>query len=545
TEQYFKTTPTNEWSYLGYLEAMKSYYQRYATIISLKSTWRKSFLTALRSIERSQDREQSEAATFLLNKKSNKQEIMEYWKSVEKERRLVMKQLDVKNNTQISALNMLNVATTDQSCQVIRLLEEQSNTQAPNDCFTEMQQHARSFDNKEGTKHARIHKCEQQECVVENLDNSENDYNDDDYETDDDIGENSPTVLAFTDMYENMEDDKKWRLSTGKIVEDALYDFASKCSHEHASHSLIIDPTDKLYVDNDVFTKEELKEIGAYKRRSLPEIPDDLFDYLRTFAKDTLHELRHAIDQPIKVIQGNFNPKKHHDYDWIRYVMHTIVQEYEVGSLRKNHLEQWYNMHLWCAIVDRCFADVDDLNLIHGESCSVASGIRKNVNRTIPGVDKMERQKVGRKESGLKLPKLLKDMLVQLASEVEWSTVVLRNLTTVGFVHADCRQMLLELDCPEGYVCRLSRGDVYKVADSITTHITETLPLIVTTWRAKAAIRDCVNKVQRRLVEVEEVLELIRCAGSMKFPGTVDNRTIIPTCFETPLKCNRRRQVKQ
>ncbi|CAG8718566.1 4561_t:CDS:2, partial [Gigaspora rosea] len=60
TEQYFKTTPTNEWSYLGYLEAMKSYYQRYTTIISLKSTWRKSFLTALRSIERSQDREQSD-----------------------------------------------------------------------------------------------------------------------------------------------------------------------------------------------------------------------------------------------------------------------------------------------------------------------------------------------------------------------------------------------------------------------------------------------------------------------------------------------------
>ncbi|RIB09684.1 hypothetical protein C2G38_2208113 [Gigaspora rosea] len=557
TEQYFKTIPTNEWSYLGYLEAMKPYYQRYATIISLKSTWRKSFLTALRSIERSQDREQSEAATFLLNKKSNKQEIMEYWKSVKKERRLVMKQLDVKNNTQISALNILNVATTDQSCQVIRLLEEQSNTQAPNDCFTEMQQHARSFDNKEGTKHARIHKCEQQECVVENLENSENDYNDDDYETNDDIGENSPTVLAlerrkekeerkgmkksefiisnsngfkkFTDMYKNMENNKKWRLSTGKIVEDALYDFTSKCSHEHASHSFIIDPTDK---DNDVFTKEKLREIGTYKRRSLPEIPDDLFDYLKTFAKDTLHELRHAIDQPIKVIQGNFNPKIHHNYDWIRYVMHTIVQEYEVGSLRKNHLEQWYNMHL-------C-----------GESCSVASGIRKNVNRTMPGVDKMKRQKVGRKgdlvlrtssdlefgsgeagktyktdkgtkwlvESGLKLPKLLKDMLVQLASEVEWST---------------------------GYVCYLSRGDVYKVADSITTHITETLPLIVTTWRAKAAIRDCANKVQRRLVEVEEAVELIRCAGSMKFPGTVDNRTIIPTCFETPLKCNRRRQVKQ
>ncbi|CAG8800507.1 23108_t:CDS:10, partial [Cetraspora pellucida] len=388
--------------------------------------------------------------------RSNKQEIMEYWKTVEQERRLVVKQVRVVN-TQISALNMLNVATTDQSCQVIRLLEGQSDTQVPNDYFTEMEHHARSSDNKERTKRAKIHKYELQECVIENLDNSENDYK-------------MMTTIAMMTMkpmtilekihpqywsLNKMEDDKKWRLSTGKIVEDALYDFASKCSHEH----FIIDPIDKLYVDNDVFTKEELREIGAYKRRSLPEIPNDLFDYLMTFAKDTLHELRHAINQPIKVIQGEFNPKKHHDYDWIRYVMHTI-----------------------------------------GESCNIASGLRKNVNRTIPGIDKMKRQKVGRKgdlllrtssdlefggeagkiyktdkgtkwlvESRLKLPKLLKDMFVQLAS-------VLRNLKTVGFVHADC---------PEGYMCHLSRGDVYKVAEFITTHITETLPLIVTTWKAK------------------------------------------------------------
>lgn len=39
-------------------------------------------------------------------------------------------------------------------------------------------------------------------------------------------------------------------------------------------------------------------------------------------------------------------------------------------------------------------------------------------------------------ESGLKLPKLLKDMIVQLASNAEWSTPVLRNLKTIGFVHA-------------------------------------------------------------------------------------------------------------
>lgn len=48
--------------------------------------------------------------------------------------------------------------------------------------------------------------------------------------------------------------------------------------------------------------------------------------------------------------------------------------------------------------------------------------------------------------------------------------------------------MLLELDCPEGYVCRLSCGNIYKVADSIITHTTETLPPIEVTWRAKGIL---------------------------------------------------------
>ncbi|GBC08304.1 hypothetical protein RclHR1_08000001 [Rhizophagus clarus] len=371
-------------------------------------------------------------------------------------------------------------------------------------------------------------------------------------------------------VYEKFQDSRKWVLSTGKVVEDVLYNFASKCSYEHASHSFIIDPTDQSYIKEGIFTEEELNEIKTHKKRDLPEIPEDLLGYLMTFAKSTLHDLRRAIDQPIKFIQGEFNPEKHHDYDWIRYAMYTILQEYEIGSLRKDHHERWYNMHLWCSIVDRCFSYVDDMETIRDESCSIASGIRKNTNRTTSGVNKMERQKIGRKgdfilrtssnlefsgaeagrtfkdkgtkwlvESGLKLPKLLKDMIVQLANEAEWSEQVLRNLTTVGFVHADRRQMLLELDCPEGYVCRLSRGNIYKVADSIVTHTTETLPLIAATWRAKAAIQECLNIVRRRMVKIDDdkiILEIVRSAGSTKLPKMADDSIIIPDCFGTPLK---------
>lgn len=38
-------------------------------------------------------------------------------------------------------------------------------------------------------------------------------------------------------------------------------------------------------------------------------------------------------------------------------------------------------------------------------------------------------------ESGMKLPKMLKDMLAQLAAEVNWSKRTLRELLVVGFVH--------------------------------------------------------------------------------------------------------------
>ncbi|CAG8601527.1 1821_t:CDS:10 [Ambispora leptoticha] len=105
--QYFEATPIDGWSYLGYLEAMKPYFYNYASITSLKSSWRKSFLATLRTFEKCQDQERSEVATFLIN------------------------ELAVKNQTQSSALDMLNVATSNQTNQVIKLLEEESDEKYP------------------------------------------------------------------------------------------------------------------------------------------------------------------------------------------------------------------------------------------------------------------------------------------------------------------------------------------------------------------------------------------------------------------------------
>ncbi|RUS17728.1 hypothetical protein BC937DRAFT_89561 [Endogone sp. FLAS-F59071] len=110
-------------------------------------------------------------------------------------------------------------------------------------------------------------------------------------------------VNKQTETYRKMEDSRKWRLSTGKVVEDSLYKFAINCPYESiASHSFILDPTDEVYTNNGVFTRVELREIKRHNRRNLPEIPNDLLEYLL------------MIDQPIKAIDGNLIPEKHLGY---------------------------------------------------------------------------------------------------------------------------------------------------------------------------------------------------------------------------------------
>ncbi|CAG8438116.1 6721_t:CDS:10 [Acaulospora morrowiae] len=94
-----------DWSYLGYLEAMKSYFYDYATIFSLKSTWRKRFLANVRVFETCHDQEKREVAISLIN--------------------------EVLSCEKPTALDMLDVATSNQTNQVIKLLEEESDEKYP------------------------------------------------------------------------------------------------------------------------------------------------------------------------------------------------------------------------------------------------------------------------------------------------------------------------------------------------------------------------------------------------------------------------------
>lgn len=104
-------------------------------------------------------------------------------------------------------------------------------------------------------------------------------------------------------------------------------------------------------------------------------------------------------------------------------------------------------------------------HLYRGESCSIASSDRKNrkrkrTNRKALGrrsdaiirknangqtlefggseVARFYNSKMGSKwlvESGLKLPKMLRDMFTALCDRVKWKTDIIQKLETVGYIH--------------------------------------------------------------------------------------------------------------
>ncbi|KAL0138789.1 hypothetical protein V8B55DRAFT_1517923 [Mucor lusitanicus] len=81
-------------------------------------------------------------------------------------------------------------------------------------------------------------------------------------------------------MFENLEPDKCWKLSTGTTVEAKMKEYAIGCNYEHPGHSLVMDTSDKTWCD--IFTSEELLEIKSYKRKPLNDLPVPLKTYMNS-----------------------------------------------------------------------------------------------------------------------------------------------------------------------------------------------------------------------------------------------------------------------
>ncbi|CAB4435684.1 unnamed protein product [Rhizophagus irregularis] len=178
---------------------------------------------------------------------------------------------------------------------------------------------------------------------------------------------------------------KKWFLESGKCVEDELYAFGKQCRFEHLAHSFVIDPDDETYYQNKLFTSEELEEIRETESKDLPKMPIELLKYISSFRTKTTEKLRIMLDKRQNWEGKNFDKTKHFDFDWIKHSVHSLLLEFESGTLKQNHLETWYNIHIW-SLIDKSFNELIGVDVARGESCSLASAKRKNKHRVIQGL---------------------------------------------------------------------------------------------------------------------------------------------------------------
>ncbi|CAG8624076.1 15273_t:CDS:2, partial [Racocetra fulgida] len=236
-------------------------------------------------------------------------------------------------------------------------------------------------------------------------------------------------------MYAEMQQEKKWTLSTGNIVENSLYFL-----------DLIVEK---------VFTKNELQEIRSFQTKQMPLMPSELLKYLNKFSFYRL-------------------------------------QEYESNTLSSNHLELWYLVHVW-SFIDKVFNDIEELEIVS------LSSSRKNRDRAVSAVIDMKRKMIGRRgdmiiqagrqfegqngtklllERGLKMPKVMKDMFNQLCNT---------------FDHDERKT-----HSPAGYVCRISRTKSHFIASNIKEFGQKTLPVIVMAWKAKDSCNTTPPPSQKR-----------------------------------------------
>ncbi|KAI7873498.1 hypothetical protein K492DRAFT_200645 [Lichtheimia hyalospora FSU 10163] len=190
----------------------------------------------------------------------------------------------------------------------------------------------------------------------------------------------------ITEMYDALNVGQMWTLSTGTKVENKMRELAVKCNYEHPCHSMILDPSDKMWMD--IFSGDELKDIRMHKAPEVTALPHDLHEFINTF--DDKHDLFELYDHACTF---KFDPIQQPDLHWVH---HSVLQALNLlfcKYLEKDRTEADLLRRAW-SFIDTCF-DATNIDVISGEKSSKAASERFNQGRTLAAVDPMIQRKNG------------------------------------------------------------------------------------------------------------------------------------------------------
>ncbi|KAI8050735.1 hypothetical protein BDF21DRAFT_482448 [Thamnidium elegans] len=255
----------------------------------------------------------------------------------------------------------------------------------------------------------------------------------------------------------------------------------SQCKEEYPCHSFIVDPTDTNYQKYRVFNDDELQEIGSFREKKLSTIPTKLRDYFNKYNLTTTTALRQKIFTSEQLDeeypQGYIVCIYHQDMGWIRLTVYSFIREYESESFKRSHSEEWYKAHMW-HFLNTVSNNVNEMEILRSEKASFSSSKRKNKDMSIGAIDSLVSKEIGSKcdmifrklacnhddilefgatetgknydgddvtkkliEGCIKLPKCLKDMLDNLAMNIQ----AIADSEVVGFIYSDYNLALSEL----------------------------------------------------------------------------------------------------
>ncbi|POG81978.1 hypothetical protein GLOIN_2v1501336, partial [Rhizophagus irregularis DAOM 181602=DAOM 197198] len=96
-------------------------------------------------------------------------------------------------------------------------------------------------------------------------------------------------------------------------------------------------------------------------------------------------------------------------------------------------------------------------------------------------------------ERGIKAPKMMKDMFYSLCEAVGMEEKKIRKLQSIGFIHSGLMMLLLRLDSPASYTCRITRTQMLEIPSQIIQFGSKVLPIIVLAWKAKMIVKGTIE----------------------------------------------------
>ncbi|CAG8595528.1 5551_t:CDS:2 [Paraglomus brasilianum] len=278
---------------------------------------------------------------------------------------------------------------------------------------------------------------------------------------------------------------------SGRKVEEVIYQFARNLPEESYLHSFMINDIDM--VTKSLFLDEEWKEITTSVAKDKPKLENSLVNLLKKYTVDNVERLRDVLFEPFIPDGCKYDRKHHLDLDFINGAYRGILRlwEMEENPIIDSLLE---GINMWSRVIDPAFDNLN-IELVRGEGMSHASSDRKNLTRATN-----DRKKLGRKGDGvfrlrknrlefgaieagrkweeksgtkymtdsLKICKMLKDMLNQLAIECDMKEDLVRKLQVVGILNGANRIQVMTVDLPKGYITRIQRRKVYEIAGRLS-----------------------------------------------------------------------------